>query len=373
MKMNFDAAIIGGGVGGACAALALANNGARVVVLEAGSFPRHKVCGEFLSPESKTVFARLGVLEEIKNAGALEISMSRIVARSGQTLEMALPQNALSLSRFQLDEILIRAAQHAGAQLVCKTRVRDVRENQNDFTVTTSRGAFTARSVLNAAGRNASFLRRAGSTPDAGRDAKFIGLKTHFRGANFPADLVELHFWHGGYCGLTKIENETINACLLTRYETLNGRAPDEFWNWLLHHLPLLRARLQNARPQMPWLAAGNISFGGSTPAAGGVLCCGDAAGFIHPLAGDGMAMAARSGELAASILSARLRDEISEKITREIYEKAWRREFSSRLKWAGVFQKLLIGSPLMVPALTGLARFPALGERAVCVTRGQI
>jgi 2-polyprenyl-6-methoxyphenol hydroxylase-like FAD-dependent oxidoreductase len=172
---------------------------------------------------------------------------------------------------------------------------------------------------------------------------------------------------------LTKIENETINACLLTRYETLNGRAPDEFWNWLLHHLPLLRARLQNARPQMPWLAAGNISFGGSTPAAGGVLCCGDAAGFIHPLAGDGMAMAARSGELAASILSARLRDEISEKITREIYEKAWRREFSSRLKWAGVFQKLLIGSPLMVPALTGLARFPALGERAVCVTRGQI
>jgi flavin-dependent dehydrogenase len=374
MKNSFDAAIIGGGIGGACAAIRLAKSGARVLVLEAGKFPRHKVCGEFLSPESKKVFAHLGVLESIQNAGATEISTSRIVARGGQTLEIALPRAALSLSRFRLDEILIRAAQDAGASLFSQTRVRHVQENKDDFTIATSHGEFSARAVLNAAGRNAAFLsRQAGSTPGTGDGLKFIGLKTHFRGADFPLGLVELHAWRGGYCGVSQIENGLTNVCLLARYDSLAGRAPQEFWKWLLQHLPELRARLENAQMQMPWLATGNISFGASTPGVGGVLHCGDAVGFIHPLVGNGMAMAARGGELAAAILSSQLRGEISQNAAREIYEKSWRREFQSRLKWAGIFQKLLIDSQLLASALNGLSLFPRLGERAVRLTRGQL
>jgi flavin-dependent dehydrogenase len=367
---QFDAAILGGGIGGACAAMRLAQNGARVVVLEAGTFPRHKVCGEFLSPESKSVFARLGVLEKICGAGAVEISTSRIVARGGQTLEIALPRNALSLSRFRLDEILIRAAQNAGAQLCCKTRVRAVHENQNGWTIVTTQGELRARSVVNAAGRHASFLTpRAGSTPDT----KYIGLKTHFRGAHFPSGLVELHFWRGGYCGLSQIESGTLNVCLLARYDSLQGRAPQEFWKWLLCRLPHLRERLKNAEMQMPWLATGNISFGQSTPVTNGVLNCGDAAGFIHPLAGDGMAMAARSGELSAAVLCAQLRGEISGKVAREIYAKAWRREFASRLKWAGAFQKLLMDASLLSPTLAAVSLLPSFGRWAVRATRGSV
>jgi flavin-dependent dehydrogenase len=372
MKKVFDAAIIGGGIGGACAAIRLAQNGARVVVLEAGIFPRHKVCGEFLSPESKKVFARLGVLKAIVGAGAMEISQSQIVTRGGQKLKIVLPQSALSLSRLRLDGILIEAAQNVGAELFCKTRARSMGRNENGFEISSTRGEFFARVVLNAAGRNASFPRQAGSTPDAKRGAKFIGLKTHFSGANFPADLVELHAWRGGYCGISQIENGLANVCLLARYDSLNGRSPQEFWKWSLHHLPHLRARLENAEMQMPWLATSNISFGGSTPSAGSALHCGDAAGFIHPLAGDGMAMAARGGELAAAITSAQLRGEISEKVAREIYEKAWRREFSPRLKWSGIFQNLLIDSQLIAPALIGLSCFPLLGEHAVRATRGR-
>lgn len=374
MKMFFDVAVLGGGIGGACAAIRLSKNGANVSVLEAGEFPRHKVCGEFLSPESKIVLARLGVLEEICHSGAMEISQSQIVARGGRKLKITLPQNALSLSRFRLDEILIRAARDFGARLFCKTRVRGVQENSSGLTIATSRGEFSARAVLNAAGRNASFLtRQTESTPGSIRDVKYIGLKTHLRGANFPAGLVELHAWRGGYCGLSQIENGLTNVCLLARYDALGGRAPHEFWEWLLNHLPQLRARLVNAKQQMPWLATGNISFGRNTPSAGGALHCGDAAGFIHPLAGDGMAMAARGGEMAATVLSAQLRGEISEEIAREIYEKSWRHEFQSRLKWAGVFQKLLIDSQLVEPALIGLSLVPALGERIVRLTRGRL
>jgi flavin-dependent dehydrogenase len=88
----------------------------------------------------------------------------------------------------------------------------------------------------------------------------------------------------------------------------------------------------------LEWLATGNVSFGGVQPVSRGVLHCGDAAGFIHPLTGDGMAMAARSGELAAATIGAALRGDLPKHDVAPLYERAWRREFTSRLKWGGAF-----------------------------------
>ena len=373
MKNEFDIAIIGAGISGACAAIRLAKNGTRVLLLEAGEFPRHKVCGEFLSPESKSVFARLGVLETLKNAGATEVNSARVVSRNGRELNLDLPQSALGISRFQLDKILAEAAQNAGAKLVCKTRVRAVTSENSEFEISTSHENFHAQIVLNAAGRNAHWLQREEQITPAsdGKATKYVGLKTHFKNSNLPIGVVELHAWRGGYCGLVQVEGGVLNACLLTRYDVLQGRAPDEFWRWLLDHLPALCARLENAEIQMPWLATGNVAFNRSTPVEENLWNCGDAAGFIHPLAGDGMAMAARGGELSAAILSSHLRGEISEKQAREIYELAWQREFSSRLKWAGRFQKMLIDPQFIALALAVLSRAPSLGNFAVRATRG--
>lgn len=370
---RFDVAIIGAGISGACASIRLAKNGARVLLIEAGEFPRHKVCGEFLSPESKSVFARLGVLEPLKNAGATEVNSARVVSRNGRELNLGLPQSALGISRFQLDQILAEAAQNAGAKLVCKARVRAIMPKNDGFEIFTAHENFRAQIVLNAAGRNSHWLpREEQSTPASNEKAtKYVGLKTHFKNSSLPIGLVELHAWRGGYCGLVQVENGVLNACLLTRYDVLQGRAPEEFWSWLLYHLPVLCARLKNAQIQMPWLATGNVVFHRSTPVEEKLWNCGDAAGLIHPLAGDGMAMAARSGELSAAILSSHLRNEISEKQAREIYELAWQREFSSRLKWASRFQKMLIDPQLIAPALAVLSRAPSLGKFAVRATRG--
>src|SRR5690606_4292817 len=143
-------------------------------------------------------------------------------------------QPALSLSRFQLDEILIRAAVRAGAGVLCNTRASAIARTADGFSVASSRGEFQARAVLNAAGRNSARLQNsAGSTP--ARGAKYVGLKAHFRGGNFPRGLVELHAWRGGYCGLARVEDGVLNVCLLARYESLDARSPQEFWSWLLN------------------------------------------------------------------------------------------------------------------------------------------
>ena len=138
-----------------------------------------------------------------------------------------------------------------------------------------------------------------------------------------------------------------------------------------MENLPALRARLENAEMQMEWLATGNVQFEYALPTRGQLWCCGDAAGFIHPFTGDGMAMAARSGELAAAILSSHLRGDIFAVQARGIYEAAWKREFSSRLKWASGLQKCLIDPQLLSPVLSLLSRAPALGQFVVRATRG--
>lgn len=373
MTETFDVAVIGSGISGSCAAIRLAKNGARVLVIEAGEFPRHKVCGEFLSPESKSVFARLDVLKNIENSGSVAVHSARIVSRSGREVNLDLPQSALAISRFRLDEILATAAQNAGAELFCRTRVRTVSKEADGFHISGTHGDFKARVVLNAAGRNVSWLAHETKNAPSNRQnqTKYVGLKTHFENSSFPDGLVELHAWRGGYCGLVQVEDGILNVCLLTRYDVLNGRSPEEFWNWLLDHLPALHARLKNAVQQIPWLATGNVVFNGSTPLSQNIWNCGDAAGFIHPLVGDGMAMAARSGELAGVILSSHLRGEISEKHAREIYDLAWQREFASRLKWASRFQKLLIDPQLVAPALSLLSCTPSLSRFAIRATRG--
>lgn len=381
----YDVIIIGGGIGGSCAAISLAQSGAKVLVLESGEFPRHKVCGEFLSSESKGVFSRLGVKEELQNAGATEVHSARIVARGGAVLDLSLPQRAFALSRFQLDAILVQAAQNAGARVLTRTRARSIEEgmgeeNVGGLRVLTARGEFSARAVVNAAGRNSAYLQRVpenGSqstleqrAPSQNNTSKYIGLKTHFVGDEFPLGWVELHVWRGGYCGLVQVEKGILNVCLLARYESLAGRSPQEFWKWLQENLPALGARMKNAAIQMPWHATGNISFGAKNPITEKIWNCGDAASFIHPLAGDGMAMAARSGELLAAILKAQLRGDINEDIAREVYAAAWKREFSSRLHWAARFQNILLDSQLTTPLFTVLARVPKWAQLTVRATR---
>jgi len=366
-----DAVVIGAGVGGACAALSLAQRGAQVTLLEAGELPRHKVCGEFLSPESRASFKRLGIEGEIFAAGALSVHAARIKARTRE-IEVPLPPGGLALSRYRLDAILWHAARERGIRCQARTRVRHTEHNPDgSFSVHAADDLITAPAVVAASGRAPGWLDHHETQAPATR---YLGLKAHFRGVRLEPGVVELYPWRGGYCGLVRVEEGLTDVCLLVNYDIVQEReqrAPAEFWQWLLSQQPALAKTFAEAEIATPWLATANVAFGRQEPVGDGILRIGDAAGYIHPFAGDGMSMAARSGELAGAIIGAQLRGGISANDACTLYEAAWRREFASRLSWATRLQPLLTSPLLTQLAAPIFAGVPALARFAVSRTRG--
>lgn len=360
---DFDAIVIGGGLAGSSAAINLAKRGLHVALLEAGSFPRHKVCGEFLSPEARPVLRRLGIEDELFEKGAREVRAARLVL-GNDFFEVSLPAPALSVSRLLLDEVLWNRARQSDAHCWEKTRVRHWQQEQNKFRVQTSQGEVWARGLIEAAGRRT----------EVKTTAKFLGLKTHWRGGDFEPGIVEMHVFKGGYCGLVRIEGELTNVCLLTRYETWqrsSAKTPQEFFEQILRQCPLLARRVAKAERVHSWLATGNVQFEGanyqnSAGAKPNVLRCGDAARFIHPFTGDGMAMALRSGELAGATLASRF----NQGDAASLFESAWRRQFTSRLNWAGVLAPLFLQPAAARLALEATRVFPTLAPFLVAKTR---
>ena len=370
----FDVAVIGAGLGGTGAAIALAHQGHRVALLEAGRAGRHKVCGEFVSPEALQTFARLGVLPDIENAGAIEISHARVLTSRHRGALMPMPAPGFALSRQKLDALMWRACGDNGVTRMEQTRVARIDAGGDGYVLSVGAGKaiereITARFVIDASGRNA----RVGEPETANaKTRRFVGFKTHLRGANGLGGEVQMFPFRGGYCGLVGIGGGLSNACLLASYERARGLKPEALWQNIRAENRALGRATAGALAEFAWMATANVSFERRAPTSGdGVLRAGDAAGYIHPLSGDGMAMAVRSGELAAATLSAALGGDLKRADVAPLYAAAWHREFGRRLKWAQKLQPLFVVPHLTLTALRWADNVPALGALALRATRG--
>jgi len=287
-EMTYDLIVIGGGPAGSSAAITAARAGRRVLLLERGRFPRHKVCGEFISPEATGLLHSLiGPAADSLLAHAPRIPRARLFI-DGRTLEAPLAEPALSLPRYQLDEALWRAALTAGAD--CRAECSADRVEDDFVWLGAGDSPVHGEKLINASGRWSN-LTRTVLAPDAPR---FLGLKAHFREAQ-PALSCDLYFFRGGYCGVQPIGSSAVNACAMVRSDCAS--TPDQVF---ARHQELWR-RSRDWEPITEPVSTAPLVFRPPEPVSeSNVLRVGDAAGVIASLAGDGIAIALASGTAAA-------------------------------------------------------------------------
>jgi menaquinone-9 beta-reductase len=257
--------VLGGGPAGSAAALAALAESVPVRIAERSRLPRHKVCGEFLSPGAPEALERLGVWQDFLKLGPAPIR--RLVLRAGRAEKRwLLPECGFGISRYRFDLLLYEKAVSAGA-------VPGL--------------ASAPGAVVAASGRKA-------VQPRGGR---LFGFKAHFSG---PAgDAVELFFCRGWYAGVSPVEGGLTNVCGLAPEELLASRR-FQFDDLVCAAGPLAE-RLRPLSRAMPWMASGPVSFSGCPTAAPGPrqYPAGDALGFVDPFTGTGILNALLTGRLA--------------------------------------------------------------------------
>ncbi len=363
-----DLIIIGGGPAGASAAISAAQGGARVLLLERGRFPRHKVCGEFVSAES------LGLLTDLLDRqhadllrDAVQIPRARVFL-DGRVVQAAVDPAAASISRLDLDAALWTSAENAGVDARQHVTVHSV-AGSGPFQVSTTDGEFESRALVNASGRWSNLNR----PPDGNgtRREKWLGIKAHFAEES-SSQSVDLYFFEGGYCGVQPVslsrDNTSagrVNASAMVRADVAST-LPDVF----AQH-PALRERSRNWTALSDPVSTSPLIFRHPQPAREGVLMVGDAAGFVDPFVGDGISLALRSGSLAARCLAPFFAGETSlagaTTRYRELYQQSLLPVFrtSSRLR-----RMLFLPSSVRRPLLFLLESSPAIANYLVRKTR---
>lgn len=339
-KYKWDIIIIGGGLAGLTTALHLANNNCSVCLIEKNEYPNHKVCGEYVSNEVLPYLKSQGI--DPLNVGAKKISKFKITDTKGNSIMANLPLGGFGISRYAFDQQIYEAIKDK-AHVIFGT-VEKVTFEDNFFTVTTQRkevlegdfvvGAFGKRSNLDA------FLKRKFMS----QNSPWLAVKAHYE-YNFPEDTVALHNFNGGYCGLSKTETGAINACYLTTFQSFKKYGDiDVFQKKELSKNPFLNDFFINAKPifRKP-LTISQISFQKKEPVENHIFMIGDSAGLIHPLCGNGMAMAIKSAQIFTELFLASFKKNSFNRASLESeYIEKWRDEFENRLKTGRMIQRIL-------------------------------
>ncbi|MEI7024126.1 NAD(P)/FAD-dependent oxidoreductase [Paenibacillus sp. y28] len=375
MNRILDAAVLGAGIAGSSTAKYLADKGWEVALIDRRQFPRHKVCGEFLSPEAQSILKPLGLHELVESLHPSTIHRASLTFGYGGALDIPLPGAAFGISRYALDSALHRAASSSGVQVQTGTNVTSVVPHGSGYTIEMKQGGerkvYQARTVIAAWGTNS----RVGDSRDGTRQAMqntYIGVKSHFRGIAMEP-VVELYFFEGGYLGISPVADGVVNAAAL-----LNRKAFQTTEKTILGLIesasrrnPKLYQRLAEAVP-IPGTqaAAAPVPLKGKPLAWDLFPYVGDAAIMIPPLCGDGMSMALRSALLCARLANRYLSGEISLSSWRSEYTESIRREFKSPLQWGRLLQGWF-SLPVVPRLLLGAARIaPGLAYRLVKATR---
>ncbi|WP_452232785.1 NAD(P)/FAD-dependent oxidoreductase [Lacinutrix sp. MEBiC02595] len=368
---DFDVLIIGGGLAGLSSAIHLSKNNLRVLVIEKNSYPKHKVCGEYISNEVLSYLNFLGI--DVFKLGAKKINRFELSTVKNKLVKAELPLGGFGISRFCLDQELAKKAIQNNTTIIQDT-VENVAFHDDSFSIETKLTNYRAKIVIGAYGKranldvklNRSFIKN---------KSPFLAVKTHVKG-NFPDDVVALHNFKGGYCGVSKVEDNSINLCYITNFEAFKKYSDiNEFQEKVVFKNTALKSIFKNSKSVFDApITISQISFETKNPIEKHILMCGDTAGMIHPLCGNGMSMAIRSGQMASLLILKFFNGEIKDRQALEKqYLREWNTAFKSRLATGHLVASLLNKNKLAEVLIRIVKWVPSILPLVIKRTHGKI
>ena len=364
MRQRYDVAVVGAGPAGAVLATLVAQAGMRVVVIDAATFPRQKVCGEYLGAGAWPTLEESGGADTVRIVATPVRRVSLVLPRAGD-LSAAIsapgPSGPVSVSRYRLDHLLVERAAAAGAEVVLGHRAREVIVERGRVCGVTASSVcadkqsltIQAGALIAADGRLSHVVQQTGRLKRRG--PRLVGFKQHFAAdaAGSPAaETLEMHSLPAGYVGVCRVEQDRINVCgVLPRrqMQAARGNFPQALAAWAALQPRL--ARLIDGDPEQGWKTVADVSTQRARPRLPGVLYIGDACGTIEPLTGHGMTMAIQSAALASRILLSGDGAMLPASV-QAAYDAAWDTQFAPTIRRASALGWLL-RRPRLIETLT--------------------
>lgn len=368
--MIYDTCIIGGGLAGLTAAIHLTQKSHKVIIFEKHTYPHHKVCGEYVSNEIVPYLTTLGITLPHE----ITIDTLQFSTQKGHSITAKLPLGGIGISRYVFDDLLYKKAIELHIEIIFEA-VNSISFIDDSFKIETDSGKiFTSITAIGAYGKR-SHLDKQLQRNFIKEKSSWLGIKAHYHYPDFKNSLVALHNFKGGYGGLSKTESGAVNFCYLVHYDSFKEiKDIHNFNTKVVSDNPFLKQFLSEAKPLFDQpLSIAQISFQKKEIVVNHLLMCGDTAGLIHPLCGNGMAMAIHSAKIASELLCDFFDNKIKNRNQLEIaYKKQWKKAFSYRL-WIGrKLQWILLHDTLAEVIMNMISKSPLLLRFLIRQTHGK-
>ena len=370
---GWDVVVVGAGPAGGLAALDLAQRGLRVLLVEKRAFPRWKVCGCCLNAQAQAVLAAVGQGQLIESQGGVPLRRLQLGHR-GREASLALPDGR-ALSRERFDQALVEAAVAAGASFRASTTAQLGPADATGRAVTLhERGSrlpqtVRAKVVLVAAG----LAQRCIPAGEAGapiiqRHSRIgAGCVLPSAAAAYPSGRIHMAIGREGYVGLVRREDGQLNLAAAFDRQAIQCPGPRSSGGAAAAARTVLTSAgfpIPLGLEQARWQLTPALSRRAAVVAGERFLVLGDAAGYVEPFTGEGMAWALTAGAAAAPLVLAGL------ECWSPALERRWQRELRQQI---GRRQRLCRGLALLLrqPGATAVAfgvsqHLPAVAEQLV-------
>ena len=379
LHKQYDIAMVGGGLAGLSCAIQLAKSGHAVVLFEKESYPFHKVCGEYVSLESWSFLQQLGL--PLQDMQLPVIDTLFLTAPNGKSFTAKLPLGGFGISRHRLDHQLALLARENGVHLLEETKVEEVSFDQQ-FTVRfasrkTEQNSIAAKVCCAAFGKRSNLDVKWKRTFLDHQDKKldnYVGIKYHVQ-TRWPANVIGLHNFKDGYCGISKIEEDTYCLCYMTKSENLKNCNNDIrlLEEKILSQNPHLKKIFSHSKIMTGFpVAVSQINFQKKEQAENHILMLGDAAGMITPLCGNGMSIALHTAKISAQLIHQFLTGKMERGGMEEQYKQQWAHNFAQRLQTGRLLQKFFGSNGLSNFFVSLFKAAPFLAKPVIRMTHGE-